>query len=92
MHNEVHRDVFMTQEWLFIKSGRVQVDFYDSQRQHVIDVILAQGDVVLLAAGGHGFPMLEPTEMIEVKQGGRMRGSRIRRGLGRRRRDETGDL
>jgi hypothetical protein len=27
------------------------------------------GDVILLAYGGHGFEMLEPTEMIEVKQG-----------------------
>jgi hypothetical protein len=25
--------------------------------------------VILLARGGHGFEMLEPTEMIEVKQG-----------------------
>ena len=25
--------------------------------------------MILLAAGGHGFEMLEPTEIIEVKQG-----------------------
>jgi hypothetical protein len=25
--------------------------------------------VILLASGGHGFTMLEPTEIIEVKQG-----------------------
>ena len=31
--------------------------------------ILNQGDVVLLAYGGHGFEMLEDSEMIEVKQG-----------------------
>jgi hypothetical protein len=31
--------------------------------------VLEAGDVILLAAGGHGFTMLEPTEMIEVKQG-----------------------
>lgn len=69
VHNEVHRDVFMTQEVLFIKSGRVQVDFYDNDRRHVTDIVLATGDVILLAAGGHGFTMIEPTEMIEVKQG-----------------------
>lgn len=69
VHNEVHRNVFMTQEVLFIKSGRVKVDFYDQDRRHVTDVELRQGDVILLAAGGHGFTMLEPTEMIEVKQG-----------------------
>lgn len=69
VHNEVHRDVFMTQEVLFIKSGRVQVDFYDAARSHVTDIVLVQGDVILLAAGGHGFTMLEATEMVEVKQG-----------------------
>ena len=31
--------------------------------------ILQTGDVILLASGGHGFTMLEETEMIEVKQG-----------------------
>lgn len=69
VHNEVHRDVKNTLEVLFIKSGRVKVDFYTQEREHVTDVILEKGDVILLAAGGHGFTMLEPTEMIEVKQG-----------------------
>lgn len=69
VHNEVHRDVFLTQEVLFIKSGRVEVDFYDARRNPACKVVLAAGDVILLAAGGHGFTMLEPTEMIEVKQG-----------------------
>ena len=69
VHNEVHRDVFLTQEVLYIKSGRVQVDFYDAQWNPACKVVLAAGDVILLAAGGHGFTMLEPTEMIEVKQG-----------------------
>ena len=69
VHNEVHREVFLTQEVLFIKSGRVRVDFYDNQRDYVADVVLEAGDVILLSAGGHGFTMLEPTEMIEVKQG-----------------------
>jgi len=31
--------------------------------------ILNKGDVILLVNGGHGFEMLEKTEMIEVKQG-----------------------
>jgi mannose-6-phosphate isomerase-like protein (cupin superfamily) len=69
VHNEVRRDVVMTQEVLFIRSGRVMVDFYDQERVHVCDVVLEAGDVILLAAGGHGFTMLEPSEMIEVKQG-----------------------
>lgn len=69
VHNKVERSVLYTQEVLFIKKGRVKINFYDDERK-LIDVrILAEGDVVLLASGGHGFEMLEQTEMIEVKQG-----------------------
>ena len=38
-------------------------------RSYLESRVLVQGDVLLLAFGGHGFEMLEPTEMIEVKQG-----------------------
>lgn len=69
VHNPVPRQVQFTKEVLFIKSGKVRVDFYDDERNYFESRILNQGDVILLAFGGHGFEMLEPTEMIEVKQG-----------------------
>ena len=69
VHNPVKRDVVWTQEVLFIKSGKVRVDFYTDGRHYLESRIVSTGDVILLAAGGHGFEMLEPTEMIEVKQG-----------------------
>jgi len=69
IHNKVKREVFFTQEVLFIKKGKVKVDFYDEDNTYFDTRILATGDVILLASGGHGFEMLEPTEMIEVKQG-----------------------
>jgi mannose-6-phosphate isomerase-like protein (cupin superfamily) len=69
VHNPVAREVHYTKEVLFIKSGRVRVDFYDDDQRYLESRILRQGDVLLLAYGGHGFEMLEPTEMIEVKQG-----------------------
>ena len=31
--------------------------------------VLEQGDVILLASGGHGFQVLEDLEMYEIKQG-----------------------
>ena len=68
-HNVVERKVELTQEVLLIKSGKVRVDFYDDDQVYLESRILEQGDVVLLAHGGHGFKMLEPSEMIEVKQG-----------------------
>jgi len=68
-HNLVGREVHLTQEVLFIKSGKVRVDFYDNEQNYLESRVLYQGDVILLADGGHGFEMLEPSEMIEVKQG-----------------------
>jgi len=69
VHNPVRREVQYTKEVLFIKSGKVRVDFYDDDQTYLESRILHQGDVLLLAFGGHGFEMLEPTEIIEVKQG-----------------------
>lgn len=69
VHNEVPRAITMTQEVLFIRRGKVRVDFYNEQRTYLESRILCGGDVILLAAGGHGFEALEELEMIEVKQG-----------------------
>jgi hypothetical protein len=68
-HNLVLREVKQTQEVLFIKSGVVRVDFYDDNQNYLWSKILNKGDVILLAAGGHGFEILEESEIIEVKQG-----------------------
>jgi mannose-6-phosphate isomerase-like protein (cupin superfamily) len=68
-HNIVIREVHITQEVLFIKSGKVRVDIFDNQQKYMESYVLYQGDVILLADGGHGFKMLEQSEMIEVKQG-----------------------
>ncbi|MBI2966761.1 MAG: hypothetical protein HYY40_02975 [Bacteroidetes bacterium] len=69
VHTPLPREITYTQEVLFIKSGKVRVDFYDDEKKYLRSRILKKGDVILLAHGGHGFEMLEPTEMIEVKQG-----------------------
>jgi hypothetical protein len=69
VHNPVKREVVLTQEVLFIKSGKVRVDFYDDNRNYLESRTLHKGDVILLANGGHGFKMLEQSEIIEVKQG-----------------------
>ncbi|GAG50911.1 unnamed protein product [marine sediment metagenome] len=69
VHNRISREVHYTQEVLFVKRGKVRVDFYDEQREYLENAVLQTGDVILLASGGHGFTMLEETEMIEVKQG-----------------------
>lgn len=68
-HNLHPRKVQLTQEVLFIKKGKLRVDFYTNDQQYLESHILTAGDVILLASGGHGFEILEDLEMYEVKQG-----------------------
>lgn len=69
IHRPVNREVHFTKEVLFIKTGKVRVDFYDDLQNYLESRILLKGDVILLAKGGHGFTMLDKSEIIEVKQG-----------------------
>ena len=69
VHNPVHRSVMFTQEVLFIKKGKLRVDFYDEYEDYLESRVLNGGDVLLLVSGGHGFKALEELEMVEVKQG-----------------------
>ena len=68
-HNPVPRNVQFTQETLFIKSGKLRVDFFSDEQEYITSRILEAGDVILLVQGGHGFEVLEELEMFEVKQG-----------------------
>lgn len=69
LHNKIERTINFTFEVLFIKSGKVKVNFYNLNKEHLTSDVLKGGDVILLAFGGHGFEILEDAEMIEVKQG-----------------------
>jgi len=68
-HNLVRREVSYTQEALFIRKGKVRVDFYSQQQEYRTSRVLGAGDVILLIGGGHGFEVLEDLNMVEVKQG-----------------------
>ena len=69
VHKPVRRTIAFTQETLFIRRGRLRVDFYTDAGVYFESRELGAGDVILLAAGGHGFEVLEEIEMVEVKQG-----------------------
>lgn len=69
IHTHLERKVLYTQEVLLIKSGLVRVDFYDETQNFLESRFLYEGDVILLASGGHGFEIMEDAEIIEIKQG-----------------------
>jgi hypothetical protein len=69
VHNSVLREVEYTSEVLFIKKGKLRVDFFNNSQEYIESRVLMEGDVILLLKGGHGFEVIEDLEMIEVKQG-----------------------
>tara|TARA_B100001123_G_C15252445_1_gene1003314 strand:- start:60 stop:494 length:435 start_codon:yes stop_codon:yes gene_type:complete len=69
IHYLIPRTVNALQEVLFIKKGKLRVDFYDNKKNYLFSEILFTGDFIVLISAGHGFFMLEDSEIIEVKQG-----------------------
>ena len=69
VHMKNIKQITYTQEVLFIKSGKIRVDFYDRNKKYLTSRLLISGDVILLSDGGHGFKIIEEAEIIEVKQG-----------------------
>lgn len=69
IHASMLKQIKFTQEVLFIKKGKVRIDFYDSKKHYIESRIIENGDIVFLAFGGHGFEFIKDTDMIEIKQG-----------------------
>ncbi len=69
-HNTVERIVQRTQEVLYIRKGRIKADIYDFEDKKIAEFEAAEGDVVVLLRGGHGYSVLEDnTQVLEVKTG-----------------------
>lgn len=75
LHQTVKREIKSAQETLFIKKGRLRVDFYCDDKKYAESRILNKGDVLFLIKGGHGFEFMKDTEIIEVKQGPFIKGA-----------------
>lgn len=69
-HNEVSREILWTQEVIFVKSGKIRADIYDSKKSKVAEIMMGSGDIIILLSGGHGYTILEDsTQVLEVKNG-----------------------
>jgi mannose-6-phosphate isomerase-like protein (cupin superfamily) len=68
-HLANERVIFDTLEVLFVRKGKVKVNFYSEKNEFVTNTIISAQDSIILISGGHGFEILEETELIEVKQG-----------------------
>jgi len=68
-HKKIQREITLTQEVLLIKTGEVQINLYSNDQEFLASRRLRTGDIVFLCSGGHGFTMLQDSEIVEVKQG-----------------------
>ena len=74
-HNPVVRNTIGTQEVLFLKKGRIRIDFYTMAQEYVESRELHAGDLILLAGAGHGIDVLEEATIVEVKNGPYLEGA-----------------
>lgn len=82
IHNEVKREVLWTQEVLFVRSGKLRANIFDTSERKVCELEVNVGDVIILLRGGHGYDILEAgTQVLEIKNGPYVGPERDRRRL-----------
>ncbi len=70
-HRHIDKELVIDkiQEIVHFESGRAIVNLYDLKGTKFKSIELSMGDTIFFVEGGHGFTMLEDTQLIEVKQG-----------------------
>jgi len=56
-------------EFLYVESGRIRLELFDEEWNELGVCELSAGDHIVLFRCGHAVTMLEPTRLIEVRQG-----------------------
>jgi hypothetical protein len=69
IHKPFKRKTEGTNEVIYIKKGKVLVEFYNFNQEYFTSYDLNAGDWIILIEGGHGFKIIEDSVMIEVKNG-----------------------
>jgi cupin fold WbuC family metalloprotein len=68
-HQKRENKIFYTSEVLLILKGKLRVDFYNNNKNYLYSKIVNANDILILIKGSHGFKVLSPIEMLEIKQG-----------------------
>ena len=69
-HKIAERMSNRTQEVVYIKRGKVKAEIYSEDDKLLKEVILKEGDSIIIFGGGHSFEVLEDkTQALEIKNG-----------------------
>ena len=68
-HQKRETKIFITSEVIILQKGKLRVDFYDTRKKYLFSVVIKKNQIIMLVHGGHGFKVLEPVKMFEIKQG-----------------------
>ncbi|MFH1841356.1 MAG: hypothetical protein ABH800_01175 [Candidatus Nealsonbacteria bacterium] len=69
-HNIVNRVSNRSQEAIYIKKGKIKFWIYTEEDKLLKEIILNEGDFIIVFGGGHGLEVLEEgTQAFEIKNG-----------------------
>lgn len=68
-HPEYNRIICKTMECIFVKYGKLRINFYDNKNEYIGNYLARNGDVVLFMNGGHSIEYMQKSEIIEIRQG-----------------------
>ena len=68
-HQKRETKIFITSEVIILQKGKLRVDFYDTKKKYLFSIVVKKNQIIMLVHGGHGFKVLEPVKMLEIKQG-----------------------
>jgi hypothetical protein len=69
-HNNVIREINITQEVLYVKSGSICANIFNTKKILISSIIINTDDILILLSGGHGYEILESsTKVLEIKNG-----------------------
>lgn len=69
-HKTAKRTVNRTQEFIYVKKGKMRADIYNDKGKFLKKIALEAGDIVIIFGGGHSYEVLEDnTQVLEIKNG-----------------------
>lgn len=69
-HNDAPRTFRRTHETLYVRKGKIEARIFNENRALVETLEIAEGDILILMSGGHGYTILEDgTQVLEIKNG-----------------------